>query len=99
MPFNPHSQGAIERFNYTIKKYLAKEYIANGAKNLKFNNIKNKVINFYNNKFHRLIGISPNEAYKKLMLKKLIELIILKLNYLRKIIKKGIFLKEMINAF
>lgn len=26
-PYNPHSMGIIERFNYTIKKYLKKEYI------------------------------------------------------------------------
>ena len=49
MPFNPHSQSSIERFNYTIKKYLSKEYIANGANKLNFNEIKNKVISFYYN--------------------------------------------------
>ena len=26
---NPHSHGTIERFNYTVKKYLAKEFIFN----------------------------------------------------------------------
>ena len=49
IPYNPHAQGLIELFKYTIKKYLAKEYIANGKKN--YNLIKNKVINFYNNNF------------------------------------------------
>ena len=29
-----------------------------------FESVKFKVINFYNNKVHRLIGITPNFAYK-----------------------------------
>jgi len=62
--YNPHSQGTIERFYYTIKKYLAKEYISNNYKQLNFNETKIKVINYYNNKIHRMLGISPNEAAK-----------------------------------
>ena len=27
IPYNPHSHGTVERFHYTIKKYLGKEYI------------------------------------------------------------------------
>ena len=30
IPYNHHSQGTVERFHYTIKKYLGKEYINNG---------------------------------------------------------------------
>ena len=30
IPYNPHIQGTIERFHYTIKKYLGKEFIKNG---------------------------------------------------------------------
>lgn len=64
IPYNPHTQGTIELFHYTIKKYLAKEYINNGYKNLDFDSVRIKVINFYNNKIHRIIGISPIEASK-----------------------------------
>ena len=32
IPYNPHSKGKIERFNYTIKKYLCKEFISHGYK-------------------------------------------------------------------
>ena len=63
-PYSPHSQGGIERFNYTIKKYLGKEYITNGKNKLDFETAKFKIINFYNNKVHRLLGITPNQAYK-----------------------------------
>ncbi len=56
--------GIVERFNYTIKKYLSKEYIANGSNNLIFEDWRLKIINYYNNKSHRLIGTSPNKAYK-----------------------------------
>ena len=63
-PNNPHSMGIVERFNYTIKKYLSKEYIGNGSNNLIFEDCRLKIINYYNNKQHRLIGTSPNKAYK-----------------------------------
>ena len=56
IPYNPHSQGTVERFHYTIKKYLGKEYINNGYKKLNFDSVRIKIINFYNNKIHRLIG-------------------------------------------
>ena len=49
-PYSSHNQGIVERFNYTIKKYLCKEFIANNNQNLVFENIKFKIINFYNNK-------------------------------------------------
>ena len=64
IPYNPHSQGIVERFHYTIKKYLGKEYINNGYKKLDFESVRIKIINFYNNKKHRLIGMTPNEASK-----------------------------------
>ena len=63
-PYSPHSQGIVERFNYTMKKYLCKEYIANNNNNLVFENIKFKIVNFYNNKIHRILGMSPIKAYK-----------------------------------
>ena len=58
IPYNPHLQGTVERFHYTIKKYLGKEYINNGYKKLNFDSVRIKIINFYNNKIHRLIGMS-----------------------------------------
>ena len=63
-PYSPHSQGIIERFNYTIKKYLAKEFVANNNNEFDFNEVRFKIINYYNNKKHRILGMSPNEAYK-----------------------------------
>jgi len=62
IPYNPHSQGTVERFHYTIKKYFGKEYINNCYKKLNFDEIRIKIINFYNNKKYRLIGMSPLEA-------------------------------------
>ena len=64
IPYNPHSQGKVERFHYTIKNYLGKEYINNGYKKLDFDEVRIKIINFYNNKKHRLIGMTPMEASK-----------------------------------
>ena len=49
---------------YNFKKYLGKEYINNGYKKLDFDAVRIKVINFYNNKKHRLIGMIPMEASK-----------------------------------
>jgi len=64
IPYNPHFQGTIERFHYTIKKYLGKEYIHNGFKPLNFEEVRIRLKNFYNNKKHRIIGMTPNEASK-----------------------------------
>ena len=55
MPFNARAQGTIERFNYTIKKNLLKEFIANGNNLIDFQKVKSKIINYYNNKYHRLM--------------------------------------------
>ena len=94
IPYNPHSQGTVERFHYTIKKYLGKEYINNGYKKLNFDSVRIKIINFYNNKIHRLIGMSPIEASKltdKDEIKRVNEL---KQKEFEKINKKRTFLKE-----
>ena len=40
IPYKPHSQGAIERFHYTIKKYLTKEYINNGNNKVDFDSVR-----------------------------------------------------------
>ena len=64
VPYNPHVQGTVKRFHYTIKKYLGKEFINNGCKKLDFDEVRLRVINFYNNKVHRMLGITPFEASK-----------------------------------
>ena len=66
MPYNPNSQDIVEKFHNTIKKYLGKEYINNGYKKLDFDSVRIKITNFYNNKKHRLIGMTPIEAKKLL---------------------------------
>ena len=61
--YNPHIHDeTVERFHYTIKKYLDKEYINNSCKKLDVDSLRARIMNFYNNKKHRLIGMSPNEA-------------------------------------
>lgn len=55
-PYNPHSQGDIKKFHYTIEKYLGKEFIENGCQPFYFEKCRIKIINHYNNKFHRIIG-------------------------------------------
>ena len=94
IPYNPHAQGTIERFHYTIKKYLAKEYINNEYKKLDFDEVRIRIINFYNNKKHRMIGMTPNQASKltdieginkiNSIKEKLFEKINQKRNYLKK---------------
>ena len=56
VPYSPHSMGVIERFNYTIKKYLSKEYISNGENNIDFESCRMKILNYYNNKNSSFIG-------------------------------------------
>ncbi len=64
VPYNPHVQDSVERFHYTIKKYIGKEFINNGCKQLNFDEVRILVINFYNNKVHRMLGITPFEVSK-----------------------------------
>lgn len=56
--------GTIEKFHYSIKKYLGKEYINNCYCKLDFESIHPNLMNFYNNKIHCVLGMSPNEAVK-----------------------------------
>ena len=46
IPYNPYSQSTIERFHNTIKKYWTKEYINNGYKNLDFDSVRVRLINY-----------------------------------------------------
>ena len=62
--FSKKSANSLIKLNYTIKKYLGKEYVGNGKNKLNLENSKFKVINFYNNKVHILIGTTPSLVYK-----------------------------------
>ena len=94
VPYNPHAQGTIEQFHYTIKKYLAKEYINNNYKKLNFEEVRIKVIRFYNNKKHRIIGMSPNEASKITDLDEIKKINAIKEKLFDKINKKRNFLAK-----
>jgi len=47
-----------------MKKYLTKEYLANDQDKIDFAQCKIKIVNFSNNKIHRLIKTTQNIAYK-----------------------------------
>ena len=55
----------IERFNRTFKNMMYKKFTENN--NTIFYNIIDKLVNEYNNKYHRTIKMTPVEASKKLM--------------------------------
>ena len=63
-PYDFHTQGTIERFNYTIKKYLSKEFISNRCEKIYFEQSSIKIVNFYNSKVYRLIWTTQNITYK-----------------------------------
>ena len=52
----------VERFNRTLKQWMWKEFTRNNNK--KWFNLLPKLIERYNNKVHRTIGMSPIEAIK-----------------------------------
>ena len=54
----------IERFNRTFKNIMYKKFTENN--NTIFYNIIDKLVNEYNNKYHRTIKITPVEASKKI---------------------------------
>ena len=90
-PHSPHNHGIIERFNYTITKYLSKEFLANNNNKLDFNEVRFKIINYYNNKKHRILGMSPNEAYKVTDPDKINEINEKKIDYMKNKFQKNIF--------
>ena len=55
----------IERFNRAFKNMMYKKFTENN--NTIFYNIIDKLVNEYNNKYHRTIKMTPVEASKKLM--------------------------------
>ena len=54
----------IERFNRTFKNMMYKKFTENN--NTIFYNIIDKLVNEYNNKYHRTIKMTPVEAFKKI---------------------------------
>ena len=54
----------IERFNRTFKNIMYKKFTENN--NTMFYNIIDKLVNEYNNKYHRTIKMTPVEASKKI---------------------------------
>jgi hypothetical protein len=56
----PSHNPVIERFNRTLKNFMWKEFTIQG--NQKWLKILPKILNFYNHKIHRTIGVSPEEA-------------------------------------
>ena len=54
----------IERFNRTLKNIMYKKFTENN--NTIFYNIIDKLVNEYNNKYHRTIKMTPVEASKKI---------------------------------
>lgn len=52
----------VERFNRTLKQIMFKRFSFQG--NFKWINILDKLLDFYNNRFHRTIGMSPNKVSK-----------------------------------
>ena len=54
----------IERFNRTFKNMMYKKFTENN--NTIFYNIIDKLVNKYNNKYHRTIKMTPVEASKKI---------------------------------
>ena len=62
----------IERFNRTFKNMMYKKFTKNN--NAIFYNIINKLVNEYNNKYHRTIKITSLEASKKINEKKIKEI-------------------------
>ena len=62
MPYNPHSQGVVERFHKTIKDGLYALYCDN-PDNFDIKEILDIVIKKYNNHIHSTTKYSPNEIF------------------------------------
>ena len=62
MPYNPHSQGVVERFHQTIKDMLFCKYAEN-PKNFKIKESLEIVVNKYNNHVHSSTKYTPNSIF------------------------------------
>jgi hypothetical protein len=54
----------VERFNRTLKNYMWKYFTSHNTR--KYIDIIQKILDFYNNKIHRTIKMSPIDASKKI---------------------------------
>ena len=62
MPYNPHSQGVVERFHKTIKDSLYCIY-ADNPEDFKTKESLDIVIKKYNNHIHSSTKYSPNQIF------------------------------------
>ena len=62
LPYNPHSQGVVERFHKTIKDYLYSIY-SDDNENFDLKQCIDIVIKKYNNHKHRSTKYTPNEIF------------------------------------
>ena len=61
-PYNPHSQGIVERVHRTLRNGLVCKYLEDKEK-FSLNNSLNFVVNSYNNIKHRATRFKPNDIY------------------------------------
>ena len=61
-PYNPHSQGTIERLNNTIRNMLLTCYLEN-TDNFDIEFSLKKVMNSYNHPVHKTTKYNPNEIF------------------------------------
>ena len=62
MPYNPHSQGVVEKFHKTIKDYLYSVY-SDDKDNFDLKKSIDIVIKKYNNHKHRTTKYTPNQIF------------------------------------
>ena len=62
LPYNPHSQGVVERFHKTIKDYLYSMYCED-KDNFNLKESIDIIIKKYNNHIHRSTKYTPNEIF------------------------------------
>jgi Integrase core domain/Chromo (CHRromatin Organisation MOdifier) domain len=61
--YGEHKSCVVERFNRTLKTNMWKRFTAENTRN--WINMLSKLMNNYNNKYHRTIKMTPNEASLK----------------------------------
>ena len=61
-PYNPRSQGAVERIHNTIRNIMLGIFL-DDINNFNLENALLKAVNIYNNNIHRITKFSPNEIF------------------------------------
>lgn len=62
--FSNHKASVVERFNRTLRGRLHRLFTHRGS--YKYIDVLDKILNAYNNSFHRSIGLSPNQVTPEL---------------------------------